>query len=470
MPSKRIGFISTRLAGTDGVSLETAKLTTILERLGYQSFYCAGELDPAPTGSADTPGGCYHPNNTVPPSPGNVSDSIQATTPRVAASHLVPEMHFTHPDVAAIHDASFGLREPPPHLHSQISNLSSKLLTHLHRFVTEYQIDVLFIQNALAIPMNIPLGVALTEFVEETSIPAIAHNHDLYWERERFRNSHIPDILERCFPPALPSLRHVVINSIAQRELIRRKGVDSVVLPNIFDFAHAAPGPDTFNQDLRQTLGLTDNHLFILQPTRVIPRKGIELSIELVRRLREPENLSRLGKDPVLVITHHAGDEGFDYLQRMQRLAEDAGVPLLYAAGRFAPQRAMKNGNEIYSLWDAYIHADFVTYPSLLEGFGNALIETIYFRLPALVNRYEVYREDIGPLGFDFVEIEGKITDETVEACIQAIADPVLRRQMEQWNYHLARQHFSYEAVMPVLAELMNDLSSSVFSGKYAEF
>ena len=419
MSNKRIGFVSTRLAGTDGVSLETVKIAKIYRRLGYETFFCAGELDPDLTG-------------------------------RCAA-----EMHFTHPDVAAIHNASFGLREPPPDLHSQISNLSSQLLTHLHRFVTENQIEVLFIQNALAIPMNIPLGVALTEFIKETGIPAIAHNHDLYWERERFRNSRIPDILEHCFPPALPSLRHVVINSIAQRELIRRKGVDSVVLPNIFDFAHASPGPDTFNQGLRQALGLTDNHLFILQPTRVIPRKGIELSIELVHRLREPENLSRLGKDPVLVITHHAGDEGLDYLQRVQRLAEDAGVPLLYAAEWVAPQRAIKNGNEIYSLWDAYIHADFVTYPSLLEGFGNALIETIYFRLPALVNRYDVYAKDIAPLGFDFVEIEGIITDETVEACVQAITDPVHRRQMVQWNYQLARQHFSYEAVMPVLAELI---------------
>jgi len=435
MPSKRIGFISTRLAGTDGVSLETAKLTIILERLGHPSFYCAGELDVFPTGG--------------------VSDPTQTLTPRVVASTLAPEMHFTHPDILAIHDAAFGKAPPLSNIQSLISSLASNIKSSLYQFVTAYQIDLLFIQNALAIPMNVPLGVALTEFIEETGIPAIAHNHDLYWERERFQNNYIPDILERCFPPALPSLRHLVISSIAQRELIRRKGVDSIVLPNVFDFAHAAPGPDTFNEDLRETLGLTEHHLFILQPTRVISRKGIELSIELVRHLRERENLSRLGKDPVLVITHHAGDEGLDYLQKMQRLADDAGVPLKYVAERFAPRRAMKNENKIYSLWDAYIHADFVTYPSLLEGFGNALIETIYFRLPALVNRYEVYANDIAPLGFDFVEIEGKITDETVEACIQVIIDPVRRRQIEQGNYQLARQHFSYEAVIPVLSELI---------------
>jgi len=34
-----IGFISTRIAGTDGVSLEIAKLATILRRLGHDCCY-----------------------------------------------------------------------------------------------------------------------------------------------------------------------------------------------------------------------------------------------------------------------------------------------------------------------------------------------------------------------------------------------------------------------------------------------
>ena len=34
-----IGFISTRLQGTDGVSLETAKWSTVLERMGYTCYF-----------------------------------------------------------------------------------------------------------------------------------------------------------------------------------------------------------------------------------------------------------------------------------------------------------------------------------------------------------------------------------------------------------------------------------------------
>ena len=40
-----IGFVSGRLAGTDGVSLEAAKWADVLERMGHRVYYCAGELE-----------------------------------------------------------------------------------------------------------------------------------------------------------------------------------------------------------------------------------------------------------------------------------------------------------------------------------------------------------------------------------------------------------------------------------------
>jgi glycosyltransferase involved in cell wall biosynthesis len=323
-------------------------------------------------------------------------------------------------------------------------------------FVERYNIDVLVPENALAIPMHIPLGMATTDFIKETGIVTLNHNHDFFWERERFQINCIPDILDRCFPPDLPSIQHLVINSLAQDSLRERKSIESALLPNIFDFDTAAPGMSEFNLDLRSELGLTDDELFILQPTRVVPRKGIELTIELVRKLNQTNNQQRLlGKNSVLVITHHAGDEGWRYLRQLEDQAAEAGFRLVYAADRFAPTASVREGKKIYALWDAYVHTDFVTYPSFVEGFGNGLLETLYFRVPALVNRYGVYAADIGPLGFDLVEIDGRITESTVQAVIEAIIDPVRRRRMVERNYHLARQHFSYEAVTPLLEDLV---------------
>ncbi|HNS01351.1 MAG TPA: glycosyltransferase family 4 protein [Anaerolineae bacterium] len=428
-----IAFISTRIAGVDGVSLEIAKLAMILRRLGHHCCFCAGELDAS-----------------------------------FAPGFLVPEMHFTHPEALWIHDHCFGTTEAAPGLRERIEAQAARLHTAIARFVDEQRVDVLFTQNALSIPMQVPLGVALTDFIAATAIPTLAHNHDLAWERERFAVNCIPDLLERCFPPALPSVQHLVINSLAQTALRERKGVEAVLLPNIFDFAAAAPAMTPFNADLRANLGLTDDHLLILQPTRVIPRKGIELAIELVRRLREPQNRRRLlGKEPVLVISHYAGDEGLAYLAKLHALASAAGAPLIYAAEHFAAEPGVTGGRKVYSLWDGYVHADFVAYPSLIEGFGNALLETLYFRLPALVNRYAVYTADIAPRGFDLIEIDAQndpgnlaaITDETVDATICAITDPVRRRRMVEWNYQRARESYSFEAVTPLLASLLQGLA-----------
>ncbi len=79
---------------------------------------------------------------------------------------------------------------------------------------TKFSLEALIIENALTIPINLPLGLALTEFIAETGYPVIAHHHDFYWERQRFMNNSVQDYLAAAFPPDLPSIRHVVINSV----------------------------------------------------------------------------------------------------------------------------------------------------------------------------------------------------------------------------------------------------------------
>ncbi len=418
----RIGFISTRLAGTDGVSLETSKWATVLQRMGHEVFYCAGELEPG-----GPPGKC------------------------------VPEMHFRDPQAKALGLRAFGGPEPDATLLGDIARLAEPLRMALHEFVATFGIEFIIVQNAVAIPMQLPLGQALAQLFTETGLPTIAHHHDFHWERERFRTNCISEFLDTYFPFDSPKMRHVVINSLAQQDLKARRGIEATVVPNVFDFSVRPPGLDAFNYDLRDTLGLTDRQLMILQPTRVIPRKGIELSIELVRRLRRPNSRRRLGREPILVITHHAGDEGLEYLEELRRQARDAHVTLIYAASHFEPRRAWARRKKIYSLWDAYVHADFVTYPSLYEGFGNALLETIYFKQPCLVRRYPVYVADIAPLGFDLVEIDGTIAEDTVEEVIDTITNRLRRREMVTKNFRLGAQHFSYEVLQERLRELLAD-------------
>jgi glycosyltransferase involved in cell wall biosynthesis len=410
-----IGFVSGRLAGTDGVSLETHKWAEVLEGLGHKAFYCAGELE------EDGPPGL-----------------------------LVPEMYFHTEEADWIVDQAYGTTVEHPELRSRIRRLADLLKERLYSFVAQFGIDLLVPENALTIPIQISLAIALAELIEETGIPVIAHHHDFYWEREVYLTNCIQDLLDRYFPPRLPSIRHTVINSPAQRDLKARFGLDAAVVPNVFDFGVPAPQPDAYSADLREAIGLTPEDRLILQPTRIIRRKGIELAIELVGRLGDSRNK---------LVLSHATDVDPVYLAELAALAGRLGVDMRVPIDQIDSVRTTRDGNKVYGLWDVYPHADFVTYPSLYEGFGNALIEAIYFKLPTLVNRYSVYAADIGPLGFDLIEIDGQVTDQAVEATGRVLDDPERRRQMVETNYALAAEHFSYQAVERQLVPLMVSLS-----------
>ncbi|MGD9272311.1 MAG: hypothetical protein PVH08_14655, partial [Syntrophobacterales bacterium] len=79
---KNIGFISTRFAGTDGVSLEAAKWAQLLWDRKHVSYWFAGELDRDPS-----------------------------------SSMLVPEAFFDHEEVRWINEHVFGVK----HRTSEIS-------------------------------------------------------------------------------------------------------------------------------------------------------------------------------------------------------------------------------------------------------------------------------------------------------------------------------------------------------------
>ncbi|MDH3884798.1 MAG: glycosyltransferase family 4 protein [Desulfobacterales bacterium] len=409
---KNVGFISTRIAGTDGVSLELEKWANVFEKLGLTCFYFAGELDRPPE-----------------------------------RSYLVEEAHFTHPEIKAVYNKSFGTITRDRAISKKIYQLAIKLKDDLYDFVKKFDIDLIIPENALTIPLNIPLGIALTEFIAETNIRTLAHHHDFYWERDRFMVNAVSDYLNMAFPPVLPAIEHVVINSVADAQLSLRTGVSSHIIPNVMDFDNPPPPPDEYTFDVRQALGIADDELFVLQPTRVVQRKGIEHAIELVHRL---------GRKAKLIISHASGDEGHDYEQRLIEYSKLMNIDTIFVSDIINEERGTTaDGRKIYTLEDIYPYADLVTYPSTFEGFGNAFLETLYFKKPIVVNTYSIYIKDIKPKGFKVIEIDGYVTDRAVEQTKQVLDNPELCQEMVDHDYRLAEKYFSYTVLNRILRHYM---------------
>ena len=365
----------------------------------------------------------------------------------------VPEAYFGHPENVWINERIWGHSRRSTLVSARIREMADYLKKTLYDFIEHFGIDLLIPQNLLAIPMHVPLGIAMTEFLAETNLPSIGHHHDFYWERTRFSVGAINDYLDAAFPPRVPNMRHVVINQAALEQLSLRKGVPSTYIPNVFDFDNPPESdPDPYALDFRSEIGLTKDDIMILQPTRVVPRKGIEHAIKLVSMLEDPRYK--------LVISHDAGDEGMEYQHRLMDLAAEEKVDIRFVSMRIGEVRQFdRSGKKIYTLWDIYPHADLVSYPSLYEGFGNALLEAIYFRLPIILNRYSIYIQDIEPKGFRLMEMDGFVTSRLVKQVRRAVEDPEYRKEMVDHNYKIARRFYSYTVLRRHLRTLINSLS-----------
>lgn len=411
--SRRIGFISTRIAGTDGVSLEVGKWAEILEDMGHECFYIAGQLD-RPKGQC----------------------------------RVIEEAHFKHPMVSQINRRCFGKSVRNADLSADIHELTWIIKEKLQSAMRSLELDTLIAENCLTIPMNIPLGLAVVETVMETGIGCIAHHHDFAWERERYLVNAVDDCMSAAFPPSLLQMQHVVINSQAAREFSRRTGLPCRVIPNIMDFDNPPDPADEYSLSFRDAVGLARKDLMFLQPTRLVQRKGIEHAVELLHQLDD--------RRCNLVISHASGDEGDMYAERIRKYAKALKVPLILADERMGAHRGTRpDGQRLYTIVDAYHCSDFVTYPSTYEGFGNAFLETIYYKKPILCNRYAIYRTDIEPCGFDVILMDGFLTDDVVSQVRCVLGDKQRCEAMVERNYEVGRQFFSYRRAADELRAIL---------------
>ena len=452
-----IGFLHYQLGGTDGVSLEIDKWKRVLEEMGHTVFYCAGDLG-------------------------------------ILTGTLIPEMYH-HTEVAKrlYRNTFIALTDylgPDKVLDytEELEQLTAIIEAKLRLWVEENQIDFLIPNNVWSVAANPAVAPALANVMRSYQLPTVAHSHDFYWERvDGVALTCAPalELADRFLPPRDPLITHVVINSLAQSALRERKGIESTVVPNVFDFdADHGWGSDEYNADLRARIGLRENDLFILQATRIVPRKGIELAIDFVKALGAPHRRARLEQEGlydgraftpdsriVFVLAGYAQDDitGL-YLGKLKHKIEESGVDAIFIDEMVGGRRELRGGDKIYSLWDTYVHADFITYPSLWEGWGNQLLEAMYARLPFMLFEYPVYVADIKPSGIQAVSLGAethgvdeaglvRVAPEVVEAAadqaIDLLIDNDKRQAMTEHNFQVGRRHYSLAALRGYLERLV---------------
>jgi glycosyltransferase involved in cell wall biosynthesis len=417
----KIGIVIGRIGGVDGVALETEKWMDVLERMGHECHILTGELEA----------------------------EFENTT-------IVPELAFNHVDCEKDQDYAFYKQDVSEEfLDERLEKDSEALAAKIEDWIQSEKIDVLLTENATTLPCHLTMGIALTKVMERTGIKSVSHNHDFYWERGgRYKTGFkcVTKWLEKCFPPKLPNVRHAVINTYCFNSLKKQMDIDAVNVPNVMDFMEPYAQIDEYNKDLPEAIGLKEDEIAMFQITRIVRRKGIETAIDLVHRLSD--------KKVKLFITGKANDDHLqiyynELVEQIKKLGlEDQVFFISDIVDNF--RGTTEDGKKIYSLGDAYAHANSMTYFSTYEGFGNAYVEALLAKVPIFVNNYKpVYWPDIGSKGFKTVQLEDNVlTDEAVAEVKKVIYDEKLREEIAEYNFELGKKHFSYEVLQGLLEQL----------------
>jgi glycosyltransferase involved in cell wall biosynthesis len=443
-----IAFFQNRLGRTDGVSLEVDKWKKVLiERLGQKVVYCSGNDD-------------------------------------VPGNYVIPEIYAHHPTTwkilrnGTVENKEFAdERQLEKLIYDHADVIEQKLL----KAIDDNRISILAPNNLCSGGYQPASAMAFHRVFRKTGIPAIGHSHDFYFEDSGEVNATchtVASIYDRYFPPKLPNVQHVVINRLSQGEIKRRKNIDATVVPNVFDFDQPQWEQDDYNKDLREGFGIGKDDLVFNQATRILDRKGIEMAIDLMAELEQPSRRKALigaktasggtfkEKSRLVLlcagIIETIGISG-DYWGNLTAKAKRLGVDLVHVGERVKHSRGkLDNGQKVWSLWDSYVYSDFVTYPSVWEGWGNQFIEAVFAKLPVFLFEYPVYVTDLAQAKFQVVSVGAKVAGKdaaglsyvepaimrrAADEVVAILQDPAKKKAMGEHNYAVGKQFFGLDTL-----------------------
>ncbi len=235
----------------------------------------------------------------------------------------------------------------------------------------------IIVHNYFTMPFNLAATHVLSDFARE-GFPIVAWTHDLAALNADYvvpRNP-VCDLLRQ----KLPGVVYVAISELRAREfeILTGKAPD-LVIPNGVDLARLAGLPPELEKRLDAIWGET---LILFYPTRIVPRKNIELAIKIVA------DLIKQGQSTRLIISGAANiisPPNQPYLRELKSLADECGLARQVI---WANEYCVVDDQCLRAL---YLASDALLFTSRQEGFGLPLTEAPFLRLP-------VFCSDIEPL------------------------------------------------------------------------
>ena len=376
----------------------------------------------------------------------------------------------------------------------------------IKKWVNENYIDLIIAHNT-SHPYNFITAVGLGYYIEELRQQGIIWPklmvwwHDSYFEREIFAS---PGPVIRKYLKYLPGTYVDAIAFINNQQVELGKKVfreqkhpkmeaffnqRTTVVPNTSEIPwewesqelssqnRIAPPQDKYNESFFHSIGLKEqvmakgfkmeDTVLLLQHTRVVPRKKIELAIDLAFLLEQKFRKENQNKCIALIISGHSGDEQNAYQQQLtdyfttkRQRNPDAHVILIFGENNILSHRDIIVDKKYYKFAEIpsiiAAHGGIGTYFSDVEGFGNNLLEMISMGLPVVINKYDVYKEEIEKFGFKLPSVDNSgVTPELVDDAYRLLNDIHWRNEVVMHNLKVLKENFDHEIIAQKLKPLI---------------
>lgn len=355
----------------------------------------------------------------------------------------IPLLHALHPDILHAHEK---LQQGET---ESFEKLSHYLYELLKARLQEH--PILIAHNVLVMPFNLPLTYALARLAQDGYLKIVSWSHDspyFYPQYNPLWDQPPWNILKT----PLPGVDYVVISESRKKEFARLFGSSDrfKVIPNGVDpirFFRLDPSTVWLIQELQ----LFEREWVFIQPSRLHPRKNMELSIHIVHALW------KRGRNAVLLITgaydpHHPVSS--PYLEKLRRMIQDLGIQKnVFILADYTFHHGEKLHVTRITTRDLYLIADALLFPSHMEGFGIPILEAGMIKLPVFCSsippHWEVGGDDVFYFSLD--EKPENIAKKIIQTLENLPTSRLFRRTIKNYTW----DNIFHHTLEPFLLSLM---------------
>ncbi|MBN2367488.1 hypothetical protein JXC34_00590 [Candidatus Woesearchaeota archaeon] len=444
-----VGLLATTVGGRDGVYLEMLKHAEVYRELGHKVYF--------------------------------ISDPIH--NPDIGIPHLDLEDKVIQEIFKLSNKRRLGLGPDDylrPDLEKKLKRKIFETADTIEAALHESLGGIDFLQpHNLCLCANLPLNIAVANFLKKTGIPARYMDHDGYWHgalRIEPSCSTVENIIaEYAFPDA-PNIWHTFINSLNVKHAeklgysaLNRDNRQVNILHDTLDF-DGLPDLTGMNERIREKYDIPQDALVLGFPARRVPNKAIEIGLDFYDAIVENrENLHGYAlqngqiftedSEIIMVFTNQGELFSNGYWNKIENIMTNRKI-------RY---RDISEEINVGNFFKSYAIFDCVVYPPVSEGFGNQAVETWGAKKPLAMSEYPVARADILPKGFRIYSL-GLSPDETIDGLYPSDHDQIRKaaseyiesiltgswKEMVETNYNRGRQYFSNDVLKRDISEILS--------------